>query len=732
MSRREEWGQVLGENAKHNVSYYIGNLSQDALHKIRTMIVELSLDVIEEPNKPEYEQVLRNFIAYNHAQALRHFLDVSGYWWHIREWARFIVGHHRPVPNADFNLYANFAKHFPHISREDDKRVAVVMDNNKAHQDLHTSMKIGRYLSKQTDAPESAIPDISNEYANRDLTYHLEVARTPAEIQWVYENGPTSCMGKTINEAGFYADVHPTHAYATPDICVLYVKALDNPNRVIARTVASTINHTYVRIFGNAGVIDPLLNADKWKCRRTRGLDNHRLRKITQTHQGRTKHIGPYLDSGKYPIYADPDDDQYLIINPTDAEERNMVHVGDSEISYSQKGFIDSPPLVRCYYCNGRFQESDLTYYDSVGDHVCGDCRDENMRPARNRYFEEEMVDYEHVCFDVEFVIDMHRSAFTAEITGGPRTQTFSFIDENEFLVSDYVHYRDEPNLYLMVDSATYIDYLDTYVYQSEATQLDYSYRQVVKTDLIRINNRYYAEDHIEKGRFKYTTNNGFDIPTVIDKLHKYYFKYNTPIESDTLRITHVSDVPKSGYTSLQDYWNSRTDAYFGTDNVGPGNKNSFKNSHVDVAIVPTDYDGKLFKSEVDSEYEFFTNSTAAYTRRVYITDMKSIEQLLEDRMIRLKPIKKKRRRKRNKPKKQYVRKDRNEQYSEPAPDPTMEEIRVESYDDLVDSAAYTVVSNGNGTPLSTSATTLNRTGGTAASGNDNWINLNTGAYRRG
>ena len=618
MSQINNWSQLLGEDRKSYVLNYVGDMNRKQTTALRAMLLEHSIDAIDDPQKEKYRSVLANTHDYSNTAAIHHFIAKSPFWWHAREWARFIVGHHRQIPDVSFNLYANFAKHFPHISREDDSRVAIVMDNNKAQSDLHTTMKIGRYLSKQTDAPESAIPDISNAFANRDRTYHLEEARTPAEIQWVYENGPTSCMGKTIHQAGFLCNVHPTHAYASPDIKILFVRALDNPNRVISRTVASTINNTYVRIFGNESVITKLLSAANISCKKTGGLNNHRLLKITQDFHGVTKHIGPYLDSGKYPIHKDPNDDNYLIINPQGDHKTFGDHVGDSEISYSQKGFIDCPPLRKCAYCESSFQENQITYYNHSDLWACSDCRDENMIPVFDRYFENHYVDGNAELYSREFITGRRASPFDSHkiVT---RQDTLYFLNKEEFEECDYVYYKHETERFIKLENAIYIEYAGIYVHKSESVSPRYSHKRYLKEDMIKINGEDIPKEHVKDYKFKYTTNNGFNCQDVVENIGDYYFRVVSPLDYETLIITDVSETPRSGLVTLNEFWIDRIARFHGFKEYDQTPLSSIMQLSITVVCLPDNTDGLLFKSNNDlSEQIAFANTS--YSARQYLT----------------------------------------------------------------------------------------------------------------
>jgi len=485
-------------------------------------------------------------------------------------------------------------------------------------------------------------------------------------------------MGKTIKEAGFYTRVHPTHAYATPDIAIAFVRARDNHNRVIARTVVSMINHTFVRIFGNSGIIEKLLKADNWKVKRTNGLDNHRLLNLTQEYHGEIKHIGPYLDSGKFPIFLDPTDDKYLIINPTNTED--LEHIGDSEISYSQKGFIDAPPLITCHYCSGHFSSNDVIFYDTLDDYACQGCQETYMRAVYNRYFEHEYVDEGYEGYSRTFVTLASRSPFSS-YRPELQEQEWEFLNQREFEESDYAYYRDSNHQLIIVSDGHYLEDQSMWVLKNETLNLKYSYKRYLKDDIVRINNIGMPRQHLHNGKFKFTTNNGFDIADALNHLHTFYFKHTSSIESDSLIITELSDKPKAGFRSMEEFWHLRMDAYYGVNIVS---EDVIHDNKINACIIPSDPDHELFKHGDSPEHDMFIACKAvSITRELRITDMYAPERFIELRNSYVhKTVKQRRSKSAAKKKPRY-------EYNKAVP----EYVDVESLADDVDSAIYAATS---------------------------------------
>jgi len=607
MSLIDTWRQVLPESRKRYMHDNLRQINHTKLQQIRILLTDISLPTFEDETT-ECAAVLQNQVI-GHLEALQFYMLHSKYWWHIREWVRFVVNYHRPVPSVAFNLYANFAGQFPHVSREDSSRIAIVMDIAKANQDVHTTMKIGRYLSKQTSAPESALPDISNEFATRNNSYMLEEAKTPAQIQWVYENGPSSCMGKTMFDGVFHTRTHPTHGYATPDIKILYVRDLNNPNRVISRTVVSAINKKYIRIFGNAGIMVPLLAKADYTNMRSGGLNNHRLLKIVEVRDGVTKHVGPYLDSGKHNIHEDPDDEKYLIINPQGDPKTFGKHVGSTERSYTGKGFIDTPPTISCHHCGSHYAQQDITFHEHAGYHACRPCMDQHMVRVLDDGLASVYVD--------SVYSDTHTTKIIVNIqhyltdTGEPKirkdVREWYFLNEETFLNANLRKYRKEEDIYLAPDESVYIENHKMYVLTKEVTSLSYTDKVYLKEDCTVLEHMYVANEHVKDGAFKYTTLGGFDTEEILNELSSFYFVSLADPNMNRLVISQVSKKNKPGFTSYGEYWESRQKINAKRDPFSDPLP-----TKVTAYVIPDNADNKLFTGSLRGYQKFRTNKLCA------------------------------------------------------------------------------------------------------------------------
>lgn len=124
-------------------------------------------------------------------------------------------------------------------------------DERHGREDRKVKMRIARFFRHY-------LPTIPHEQAARlsnQLTAWfrevepLHITHDPDEIEWVYRNGPRSCMSRTAST--YHNGVHPTRCYARPPLGVAYLLNPYQRNRVMARTVVNVDNRRYVRIFGN-------------------------------------------------------------------------------------------------------------------------------------------------------------------------------------------------------------------------------------------------------------------------------------------------------------------------------------------------------------------------------------------------------------------------------------------------------------------------------------------------
>lgn len=196
--------------------------------------------------------------------------------------------------------------HYAHRSKKDDSQIAFTKTTRKGLQDVQTRMKPGRYLQEYYSDRFS--PDDIKDLVRELTPCEYTMARTPAEIARVYENGPNSCMSG-IHWYSQYASVidrplngdddhaNPVGVYATKDVAVAYIQKGD---RITARAVVNMRDRKFARVYGDVRLHDALV--EDGFTNETDALVGCRLRKVPIRHDNAHYYLMPYLDSASYVI----------------------------------------------------------------------------------------------------------------------------------------------------------------------------------------------------------------------------------------------------------------------------------------------------------------------------------------------------------------------------------------------------------------------------------------------
>ena len=156
---------------------------------------------------------------------------------------------------------------YPHPSRKEPGMVAYVESEEKGMDNIVTRCKPGRYLEQFRDILKVYERDLQKTAARFTVIYEprkLMIAATEDEIQWVYENGPPSCMSSKEYRAehswGYGGkgkwplNKHACRVYAAGDLQVAYIVAdEDDPKKrkgVMARAVIWPEKKTHSRVYG--------------------------------------------------------------------------------------------------------------------------------------------------------------------------------------------------------------------------------------------------------------------------------------------------------------------------------------------------------------------------------------------------------------------------------------------------------------------------------------------------
>ena len=324
--------------------------------------------------------------------------------WVAREQKKFADGTHTAVPWADQfwwetpEFKAINALHFPHPSKKEPGMLAYIETPEKGAEGIYTRVKPGRYLEKHF-AGVACIYAVDTQYWARYFSDMYEpkklfIATSEDDIQWVYENGPGSCMsdpkyrikhGWGWPEPGKWPDNwHACRAYAAGDLQVAYLVEDDEKptakKKVIARSVIWPEKKTFSRCYGSEEKLKLVLKQLGYHWAPPIGA------KIQRKPFDR-RFIVPYIDAGQRAGQGS--------LNVLDKETHMEICPKDTPFSWNsgsvsglcgtQHNSLGMPPDNRvCYICGrdvatipNSIRTESVTGLD--GHHyVCGDHRAEN------------------------------------------------------------------------------------------------------------------------------------------------------------------------------------------------------------------------------------------------------------------------------------------------------------------------------------------------------------------
>lgn len=276
--------------------------------------------------------------------------------WRQRERDRFESGHYTKLPWHDEEWVARNEKccdHFPHVGRNDPGLIAYTADEKKALRDVKSVLRPARYLHQyySTILTEAAIREWAAKYKKlycpEDL---LHFAVTAKEISHVYRRGPQSCMSKDVG-----TPVHPSEAYAGPDLAVAYVK---KQGRIVARALCWPKKQIYSRVYGDQELLSGLLDDEGFEQHWDREGYDHafvgaRLTKIVHNN----RFICPYID-GYFRVRVGK---KYLTIDPKGKWN-----------CQNQDGYCGTP--FHCRKCNQTYDQGKMPHHNVSGTHWCDNC----------------------------------------------------------------------------------------------------------------------------------------------------------------------------------------------------------------------------------------------------------------------------------------------------------------------------------------------------------------------
>jgi hypothetical protein len=265
--------------------------------------------------------------------------------WASEEWSRTAITRH--IGGCRRN--AGPFNHYPHVSEDNPAQIAFTPDPIKGRADIQIRMKPGRYLTRYFGhiLTESEIRDWASQWAAENENLTVKFARTPDEIEQVYNDGPHSCMS---GNNSFESDISPVRVYGAGDLAIAY---LERDGDITARVVCWPENECYSTIYGDAGRLRPLLDGMGYS--ETDTMSGARLLRVEQS----GCFVAPYLDT-----------DGYL----RDLGNHLVISDCGGDISADSTTGLAGPPRQYCPRCEEFAPEEDFEYVDNAGEYWCAYC----------------------------------------------------------------------------------------------------------------------------------------------------------------------------------------------------------------------------------------------------------------------------------------------------------------------------------------------------------------------
>jgi len=301
--------------------------------------------------------------------------------WKAREMTRFARGEYRTVPW--FNEDWNNQNHFCHVANSDSEKIAYTATPEDGAADKQTRTRPGRYLSQfYSDVlSQDEIREWCARFTMENNKPKLLFATGPDEISTVYQNGPNSCMSKTLD--WYESPCHPTRTYGTDDWACAYMRNPDG--EISARVMVAPERKVYSRIYGDYSRLRALLEEAGYSCGNDEE-DWEGLRLFRVPH--RNTFVAPYFDS---PMSNLRDNGEFLIVDSCgelECHETNglanggyfCAHCEDrcNEV-YTVSGetwceYCYENEASYCSGCGDHYHNDDMAGTDRHGEAYCNDC----------------------------------------------------------------------------------------------------------------------------------------------------------------------------------------------------------------------------------------------------------------------------------------------------------------------------------------------------------------------
>jgi hypothetical protein len=138
--------------------------------------------------------------------------------------------------------------HFAHLWANDPSKIAFIESEDHGIIQKLTALTPGRYITRFYETDDRKMEDKRRRtlIAAIDPSGEIFFARTPDEIEYVYKNGPDSCMDGDHNFNGL--PMWPTGPYGAGDLAVAYTK--NNRGRIQSRSLCWPDKKLHGRCYG--------------------------------------------------------------------------------------------------------------------------------------------------------------------------------------------------------------------------------------------------------------------------------------------------------------------------------------------------------------------------------------------------------------------------------------------------------------------------------------------------
>lgn len=276
-----------------------------------------------------------------------------------------------------------YAAEVPHLAVKGTNagKIAYTENATKGDNDVQSVMKPGKYIRrvmKESNVSDQELKDMVAEMQSASRV-DIMTTRDPEEAKWVYMNGPDSCMTHgedRFNETFDEDDVwrHPMEALFFEDGSgeVELVYAMANNGRPAARVLTNAEINTYPIVYGAdwmpaaKAILEEWLNNEGYK-QTPDALQGLKIPMIELNTSGKV--LCPYIDSNN--LGVDPG-----------ISAGTMTIGGEYEADYDD-GFIDlHSNRLACHECGDRYDDDDMVFVESVDEHVCDTCLEDNFVEA--------------------------------------------------------------------------------------------------------------------------------------------------------------------------------------------------------------------------------------------------------------------------------------------------------------------------------------------------------------